>query len=182
MLENINNMERELSNVINHYWKIYSSYDTWQFWLILFMFIMPLVAFVYFIDRKKLFLVSFYGYTFHVFLSYLDAFMNRNNFWEYPYFMIPFLTSNIAIDAALIPVSYLLLYQFTLNKNKNFYAYGFVLSLFFAFIYAGTLQWLGLYRLSNGMNNFYLFFIDYGLALFAYWFTSIFLHFSKWKK
>lgn len=181
MLDNINKLEHELTTLIDQYWWTFSSFDTMQFWMAVATFVLPLLAFYLFVDWKKLFLVCFYGYTYHVLLSYLDAFMNRHNYWEYVYFMIPFLTSNIAIDASLLPVSYLLLYQYTLNKNKNFYLYGLVVSLFFAFIYAGTLQWLGFYRLTNGMNNFYLFLIDYGLALLAYWFTSIFLYLSKRK-
>jgi len=179
MLDNINNLENELTNAINEYWKTFSSFDTWQFWLALLMLILPLIVLYFFVDRKKLFLVCFYGYTYHVLLSYLDAFMNRHNFWEYPHFLFPFLTSNIAIDASLIPISYLLLYQYIINNNKNFYVYSLILSLLFAFVFAGSFQWLGLYKLTNGMNNFYLFLVDYGLSLLSYWLTSIFIYFSK---
>lgn len=174
LLEKINSVETELAQIIQKYWMSFTSFDTWQFWVCLITFVAPLVVFYFFVDRKKIFLVSFYGYTYHVFLSYLDIFMNRHNFWEYPYFLFPFLSSNIAIDASLLPVSYLLLYQYTLNHKKNFYLYGFLLSLFYAFIYAGILQKLNMFNLTNGMNNVYLFFVDYGLALFAFWLTSFF--------
>ncbi|MBP3952379.1 hypothetical protein [Bacillus suaedae] len=179
MLTNINNLEDDLTKAINQYWKAFSSFDTWQFWLACLMLVLPLIAFYFFVDRKKLFIICFFGYTYHVFLSYFDAFMNRHNFWEYPYFLFPFLTSNIAIDAALLPVSYLLLYQYVINNNKNFYLYSLLLSLLFAFAFAGALQLLGLFRLTNGMNNFYLLLVDYGLALLSYWLTSIFIFFSK---
>lgn len=179
MLNKINELELDLTHAIRDYWTTYSSFDTWQFWASLMTFIAPLIVFLLLVDRKKLFLVSFYGYSVHMLLSYLDAFMNRNNFWEYPYFMLPFLSSNLAIDASLIPVAYLLLYQYTINHHKNFYLYSFLLSIFFAFVYAGTLQWLGMFRLTNGMNNFYLFLVDYGLALVAYWLTSFFLFLQR---
>lgn len=181
-LENINKLESNLTNAISDYWKAFSSFDTWQFWLALLMFILPLIVFCFLVDRKKIFIICFYGYTFHMLLSYLDAFMNRHNFWEYPHFLFPFLTSNIAIDASLIPVAYLLLYQYVINNNKNFYVYSLVASLFFAFIFAGTFQSFGLYKLTNGMNNFYLFLVDYGLALISYWLTSIFIYFSNQEK
>jgi hypothetical protein len=43
-----------------------------------------------------------------------------------------------------------------------------MLSIIFAFLFAGMLQWLGMFRLTNGMNNFYLLLVDYGLALIAF--------------
>jgi hypothetical protein len=182
LLNKINQLESQLSLAIQQYWREYSSFETWQFWFCALTLVIPFVAYYFLIDRKKIFVISFFGYTYHVFLSYVDAFMSRHNFWEYPYFLFPFLSSNIAIDASLIPVSYLLVYQYTVNKNKNFYLYGFILSFIFAFLFAGMLQWLGMFRLTNGMNNFYLFLVDYGLALIAFWLTSLFCYLHKKQK
>src|SRR5699024_6153519 len=75
-------------------------------------------------DKSKALLLGFFGLNYHVWFSYTNSIGVGLGLWEYPYHVIPFLPS-FSLDAALVPVCFMLLYQWTLNHNKNIYLYWF---------------------------------------------------------
>jgi hypothetical protein len=91
--------------------------------------LLPLVVTFFVIDRKKIFQIAFYGYTFHAMLFYLDIFLTRNNFWNHPYHLIPYVPVSIPVDGVLVPVIFMLAYQFSLNHHKNLYLVVFITAM-----------------------------------------------------
>ena len=69
MLETIRKAEIAQTERWIHYWQEYSNLHTWQFWVVVAMFVLPLVILFLFIDRKRVFHLGFYGYSVHVFFA-----------------------------------------------------------------------------------------------------------------
>lgn len=174
--EQIHKLHEKLSHATTAYWVTYSNLNTWQFWLLLFFIILPLVALYFFIDRKKVFLIGFFGLNIHVWFHYSDAITTINGFVDYPYKVVPFLSSSVALDAALVPVTAMLLYQWTLNKNKNYYLYATAYSFFASFLFKPALVTFNLMKLYNGMNFFYLFLNYLLIFIISKWITNFFMY------
>ncbi len=128
-----NEMQSEVMKLQEEYWMKYTNIDSWQFWLMVVMLIVPLIVLYFKIDKDKYkyFLVLFYGFNIHVWFAYIDSFGVRRGFWEYPHSLTPYFPFSMALDGSLIPVSFMLIYQLSLNQKKNFYLYSTVLSFYF---------------------------------------------------
>src|SRR5699024_12073961 len=118
LLKVIRSISRELSQYQIEYWHLYSCVGMWQFWVELLMIIIPLIILFFSIDKSKALLLVFFGLNYHVWFSYTNSIGVGLGLWEYPYHVIPFLPS-FSLDAVLVPVCFILLYQCTLNHNKN---------------------------------------------------------------
>ncbi|MFS0634283.1 hypothetical protein AB1K84_00135 [Mesobacillus foraminis] len=179
MIETIRKAEIEQSHRWIEYWQHYSHYFTWQFWAVLAMFVLPLIVIILFIDRKKAFHLGFYGYSVHVFFAYTDVFGTYNGVWIYPYKFQPYIPSNLTLDSSLVPVCYMLLYQYILNNRKNYYLWMIGLSLGFAYIVKPLMVGLGLFHFGE-KENFFLLFLGYvTVGLIAKWLTDLFKFLQK---
>jgi hypothetical protein len=139
-----------------NYWQDYSSLNHWQFWVALALLVIPLILLLLFMDKRKSLLLGFYGYNVHVFFTYIDTIGANNDYWFYPYKVFPILPSSFSLDASLIPVCYMFVYQWTLNRNKNYYIYMIGLSVFFALIFKPILEALRMFQIERGANFFHL--------------------------
>ncbi|MUK88648.1 hypothetical protein GMD78_09620 [Ornithinibacillus sp. L9] len=177
-LEKLRFLTEELTRLQNEYWWSYSGFGTWQLWAIVLLIIIPLIILFVVIDRRKILLIGFFGLSYHVWFHYLNATGIRFGLWEYPYQLLPFLPSFV-LDAALIPICYMLVYQWTLNYNKNIYLYAGILSAIFAFLMKPILVNLEFFIKVDAINYFYIFLIYYGIFLVAKGITSLFLHLQQ---
>jgi undecaprenyl pyrophosphate phosphatase UppP len=107
--------------------------------------------------------------------GYIDLALGRNGYFVHTYFLTPVLPIATNITASVLPVGFLLLYQYCTNHNKNFYLSTLLLSAIFAFGFAGIERFLGLVEFRKGMNHFYLYLIDLGIVFITYWFTKLIL-------
>lgn len=179
MIETIRKAEIKESHRWTEYWQDYSHFFTWQFWVVLAMFVLPLIMVVLFIDRKKAFHIGFYGYSVHVFFAYTDVIGTSNGLWIYPYKLLPYFPSNLTLDASFVPVCYMLLYQYILNNRKNYYLWMIGLSLGFAYILKPLMVGLGLFHF-GGKENFFMLFLGYvTVGLIAKWLTDFFVFLQK---
>lgn len=164
------------------YWETYSHFFTWQFWVVLAMFIIPLVLVILFIDRRKIFQIGFYGYSVHVFFTYTDLIGTHHGQWIYPYKLHPFIPSSLTLDASLVPVIYMMLYQYTFNKGKNYYIWITVLCLTLAFIFKPLMVGIGLFHFRK-KENFFILFVGYAVvALISKWITDLFIYLKRTSK
>ena len=100
----------------------------------------------------------------------------RAGYVYYPYQVIPIMPVNFALDASLVPVTFMLVYQWCINNNKNVLLYGVLTSAFFSFVFKPLMAAFNLIKLGNGMNYFYLF-LNYLLILFlAMILTKVFIY------
>jgi hypothetical protein len=173
--EQIYEKKAELSSVYDSYWSRYSDFGSWQFWLIVASLLAPLILLFFTVDRKRLFEVFFFGYTVHVLWAYIDIALGRRGIFVHKYFLTPVLPNATNMTASVLPVGYLLVYQYCTNHKKNFYLYTLILSAVFAFGFATLESYIGLAEFRKGMNQFYLFIIDLIIVFPAYWFTRVLL-------
>jgi hypothetical protein len=177
--EKLNQMTEDFTHSQIDFWQKYSNLNSWQFWFLVCLLAVSLISLYLFIDRRKALLLGFFGINVHVWFTKFDEIAIDNGLWNYPYKLIPFLTASFALGAAFIPVVFMLVYQWTLKYNKNFYLYATVLCLFLALIWKPTLSTLGLFRISNGINYIYLFLGYFTVMLVSKWITNLFVHFQK---
>jgi hypothetical protein len=178
-LERLLNNQKELADNWIEYWLAYSSIGTWQFWVNVAFIIIPLIVLYFTIDRRRAFHLGFYGYSAHVLSTYIDGFATRHGFWEYPFKAIPILPISFGLDTSLIPVVYMLVYQWTLNHKKNYYIYALLVSILFAFVFKPILSALNLFTLENGANYFHLLLLYLSGALLSKWATNLFRYFEQ---
>ncbi|AFC28486.1 hypothetical protein PM3016_1563 [Paenibacillus mucilaginosus 3016] len=155
------------------YWLIYSNINTWQFWTILAMLIVPLALLYKFIDRTMIYKIAFFGFATHVLFAYTDAFGIRYGLWGYPYQVLPFLPS-VSLDASLIPIAIMFVFQWTLKRRKNFHLYAFLTALAFGFGFKPLLVLSGLFEKYKWVNYIIIFLIYLVLFEGAYLLTSLF--------
>src|SRR5699024_3640295 len=117
LLKVIRSISTELSQYQIEYWHLYSYVGMWQFWVEVLMIIIPLIILFFSIDKSKALHLGFFGLNYHVWFSYTNSIGVGLGLWEYPYHVIPFLPS-FSLDAALVHVFFMLIYQWTLNHNK----------------------------------------------------------------
>lgn len=161
------------------YWARFSNLDTWQFWVNVVFLILPLIVIWFSIDKKRALLLGFYGFNVHVWFTYIDSLGVNFGTWGYPFKAIPLFPVSFALDVSLIPVVYMLVYQWTLNHRKNYYLYLTITSAFFAFIFKPILVWSGLFILLKGFNYFHLFLGYLVIMLVSKWISNIFVHFQR---
>lgn len=166
------------SNAID-YWKSYSDYSHWQFWVCVAMLIVPLIVLFIFIWREKALLMGFYGYNVHMLSTYMDSFGTNKAYWNYPYKLQPILASSFSLDASLIPVCYILTYQWTMKRRKNYYIYIFLLSLLFAFVFKPVLAFFDFFQLDSGATYFHLFLCYLSVGVVSKWITNLFIYLQK---
>jgi hypothetical protein len=133
-LSHLDKLQKELTDGCIKYWYQYSSFNDWHFWFLVVLSILPLVTLFFLIDRKSLFSLGFFGFAVHILHSYVDIAAVQFGKWVYPHKLIPFYPISFALDASLIPVTFMLVYQWTINRKKNFYLYATIPAFFFAFI------------------------------------------------
>ncbi|MFB9326081.1 CBO0543 family protein [Paenibacillus aurantiacus] len=129
------------------YWEKYSGLGTWQFWAVLAILVIPLIVLALAMDRTKAFRLGFYGFAIHIIAFYSDLYATTHKLWEYPFRATPFPSMSFSTEASLIPVAYMLVYQWTINRRKNYYLYLLFLSAGFTFVVkpllgAADLFWL----------------------------------------
>ncbi|RFU60989.1 hypothetical protein D0466_19900 [Peribacillus glennii] len=174
-------MQEEVTHLQEEYWFLHSNIDSWQFWVMLLMLVIPLIVLYFAIDKRKdkLFLILFYGFNIHVWFTYIDSIGVRHGYWTYPYYLTPYFPFSFSLDSSLIPVAFLLVYQWTLNYNKNFYLYSIGLSIIIAFGLKPLLDSANLFELNKGMNYFYLFLLYCFIFILSKLIIEIFLKIQK---
>ncbi|WP_223699935.1 CBO0543 family protein [Sutcliffiella deserti] len=161
------------------YWWQYSSFNTWQFWVNVLMLVVPLVILWFKLDRSKAFHLGFYGFTVHIIFTYFDSGLIRFGLISYPYQAIPFIPVNFGLDVSLIPVLFMLVYQWTLNQRKNYYLSFLLLTAFLAFVFKPILYSFDLILWHKWANPFYLFLFYIVIFTLSKWLTNLFLHFER---
>lgn len=158
-----------------HYWHEFSAFDTWQFWFHVVIFLAPLVILFFTIDWKRALQLGFFGFNVHVWFGYFDAFGTSQALWTYPYKMIPFIPNSAGLDASLVPVSFILVYQWTIHKKKNYYLYTLILSLVLSFILKPILVMHHLFKFNSWVNYFHLFLTYIVILVLSKVITDLFL-------
>ena len=178
LLNQIYEQKNELNALLSSFWNQYSNFETWQFWVLLATIILPLILLYFTVDRKRIFELFFYGYTVHIFWTYIDIVLERYNLFNHTYLLLPAFPFAVNITTSLLPVGFLLVYQYCTNHQKNFYLYTLILSAIYSLL-AILENHIGFSEYNKGMNVFYIFLIDLGITYLSYWFTRTVKHYMQ---
>ncbi|MBT2709876.1 hypothetical protein [Bacillus sp. ISL-47] len=118
--DNIVKMGKEGQKALNEYWLDYFLYTSFEYWLMVSLLVVPLIILFFQIDKSKIFFMGFYGYSIHVLFGYIDLYAKNLGFLHYPIPIIPMIPG-LSLDSSFIPVTFMLVYQWTLNHKKNYY-------------------------------------------------------------
>ena len=168
----------ETQHLISQFWSQYSNINTWYFWFVLLSMIISFVILYFAIDKKRIFEISFYGYSVHVIWTKVDDALASHNFLVHPHSITSFIPNGANMTTVILPIAFMLLYQYCTNHGKNFYLWAIVLSIIFSFGFTSLESAVGLLKMHNGMSKFYVFLIDIAIAFIAYWMTLLF----RWVK
>ena len=120
----------------------------WQWWISLALAVIPLYIWWKLLDKKRIFEICVYGLLVNIFASYLDVVGSEFVWWDYPIRLIPNLPRLLPIDFTVIPVVYMLVYQY-FPKWKSFIIVNFIVSAIFSFAMEPLMIWMNLYKLET---------------------------------
>jgi hypothetical protein len=167
-------MVKEARKALVDYWTDYSLYASFEYWMVVALFVAPLILLFFKIDKNKIFHIGFYGYSVHMIAFYIDTIVREMGYRGHPFPLIPVLPG-FGIDSSIIPVTFMLVYQWTLNHNKNYYIYSGIAALCFAFLMNPIFVSMDIYRM-YGKTNYLHVFLGYVLVLVgAKLITNVFL-------
>jgi hypothetical protein len=138
---------------------------TYQWWLLVALTIIPFIIWWKIVDRRRFFEITTYGLLVALISGLLDAIGVEMNAWEYKYDLIPLLDVFIAYDIAILPVSYMLIYQYFLKWNSFVFAH-IIVAFLFAFVGEPLLMRLDIYQLIKWKHIY---------SVPGYFFLAIFL-------
>lgn len=122
---------------------------TLQWWLLIFMLIVPLIVLWKLIDRNRVGNVLLYGFIISLVSTSLDRIGVELMLWSYPYYILPVPHPLLdPINCALLPVTYTLIYQY-FPKWKEFLIVLIVSALITSFLLEPLFVKISLYVLIN---------------------------------
>ncbi|WP_332692076.1 CBO0543 family protein [Halalkalibacter lacteus] len=187
-IENINKLQTKVNQMTDEYWIQFSDLSTWQFWYHLAWVIIPLVVLYRYISRERFFEILFYGYTIHVIITYNDSYLVRYGYVDHPYMVISQFPFSFSVNAAILPVVYMLLYQYCTDREKNFYLWSLAVSAFVGLLWLEVHKQLNLFQINEKMNilqlrneflNFYIFLGNYLVSIIVLWITKLFIFIKR---
>ncbi|WP_079504617.1 hypothetical protein [Mesobacillus jeotgali] len=159
---------------LNQYWLDYSLYASVEYLMMVLFLVGPLILLFFKIDRTKIFRIAFFGYSIHMIFGYQDLFGRNMGYWNYPFPVIPVLPG-ISLDSSLIPVTFMLVYQWTINHKKNYYLYAILTAVILSFGFKPLLVGLGLFKMYEDVSYFHLFISYLSVLILAKLLTNLFV-------
>lgn len=168
-------VKEELGGMIKEHWQLYSNMGTGFFWINLATVTVPLIIWLVLVDRKRVFEIAFFGFFNHVLWYMVDSFLTSNNYFNHPHSLSYMLPQGITVSAVLLPVFFMLIYQYCTNHKKNLWVYLGIGSFLFAYGFGSLMDAIDMVRLHKGMNLFYLSLINVAVVYTSYVMTLLFL-------
>lgn len=157
---------RELQRLSLEHW-LQDDLHKWTWWLNVVLTILPWIIWWKLVDRKRVFEILAYGLLLAMTSTLMDECGTQAVLWGYPDVMFPFIPRLFPVDYVLIPVIYMLVYQY-FSGWKSFIIASIIVAAVFAFIAEPAMECLGLYQ-QYTWKHIYSFPIYFVLAVFWKW-------------
>lgn len=136
----------------NLHWLKYELF-TFQFWLLVAMLILPWFIWWKLVDKKRFLEITIYGLIVVTFATFLDEVGCQLNLWEYRYDLEPLFPRLIPMNFTMLPVGYMLIYQY-FRKWKTFIAANIAAAALFSFVGEPVFVLLDIYELLKWKHVF----------------------------
>jgi len=119
---------------------------TWQWWLLIALFVLPWIVWWHLVDRKRLTEICLFGMFVLATASWMDELGTELMLWYYPYKIIPYYPQLVPINYTVLPITFMLIYQYT----STWYSYVMtmtVMAAVFSWVAEPALKFMGIYTL-----------------------------------
>lgn len=143
--EQIAEMVKQLTQARIENW-LGEAFGHWRWWFLVVVFVLPWVIAYIFVDRKQLRDMALFSLIVMVFSITMDELGFALSMWNYPVEVIPTFPRLSSIDYAVLPVTYMLTYQYCPTWRSFFWGL-IAVSTVYSFIIEPILVWMGIYVL-----------------------------------
>lgn len=119
---------------------------TWQWWLLLALFVAPWIVWGILVDKKRFTVIILLGMFVLATVSWMDDLGTDLTLWYYPYKLLPVYPQLVPINYAVLPVIYMLVYQY-FPLWPSYIKAIIIMALIFAFVAEPALDYLGMYKM-----------------------------------
>ncbi|GAA0593423.1 hypothetical protein GCM10009001_06990 [Virgibacillus siamensis] len=119
---------------------------SFQWWFLLIIFILVWAVWMIVSDKRRLNTILLAGFFPTVMATIMDEIGLLLHLWSYSYHLLPFTVESYSINFSIIPVGYMLLYQYA-RKWKTFLIILAVLTAFAVIVAEPVFEFLGIYNL-----------------------------------
>jgi len=137
---------QNIAIAMQHQHWLHKELFTFQFWLILFMLLVPWILWWKLVDKRRLVEILLYGSLVQTVVTVIDEVGCQLNLWEYPFDIEPLFPRFIPANLTVLPIVFMLLYQF-IPRWKPYVIMSTLLASVFSFLMEPLLSWLGIYKL-----------------------------------
>ncbi|GBF33578.1 hypothetical protein DCCM_2681 [Desulfocucumis palustris] len=159
-------VQKRADEILRQGWKK-ETFLTWEWWLLVALTIFPWLIWWKLVDRRRIFEILTYGIMIMIISEFFDGIGVEFDLWEYHQRLIPLFDILIVYDFSVIPVIYMLVYQF-FNTWKSFAVASIIVAGIFAFISEPALMAMGFYEVFN-WRHVYSFPIYFSMAMSMRW-------------
>ncbi|PLR82514.1 hypothetical protein CVD25_14310 [Bacillus canaveralius] len=172
---------QEYQDVIDAMGKVYfADYSLFEphWWFLLAATFIPWIVWWKIVDRGRLLEILLHGLLWSSIASLLDELGSTFGFWEYPKGLVPIKHTLISADIGVIPVAYMIIYQFFPNNWPFFFA-NLGLAFVFSFIIEPIFMHYDLLKLNIGWSHFTSLIVFSVLGLSIRWLTRLIIKKAK---
>ncbi len=126
---------------------------SFQWWLLMAIFIVPWFIWWKFVDRKRLKEILLYGFFVLTVVTFIDEVGCQLNLWEYQYDIEPLFPRLIPVNFTALPIIFMFIYQY-FSEWKPFIIASVLMSAVLSFIAENILEWVGIYVLFKWENYY----------------------------
>ena len=154
----------KLNEMTRDYW-IHNFVFSFKWWILLFLTIVPWFIWWKIVDKSRLTEISLYGFFIISVSTILDVIGWNYSLWYYPNNLLGICTPLIPIDYTLLPILYMLAYQY-FPSWKSFSIVLLILSFTFAFVWEPLAEMMNFYKPLK-WNHVYSFFGFFLMGVFS---------------
>lgn len=140
---------------------------SWRWWTLVILLIAPWFAWLKLANKRQFNELTLFGLIVMVFTITLDELGFMLSFWDYPVDLIPILPRLSSVDYTVVPIVYMLTYQYFSTWKSFFWALT-VVSIVFSFLVEPIIVYLEFYVLIKWLY-WYSFIIYIIMGLVARW-------------
>ncbi|MFD1739579.1 CBO0543 family protein [Bacillus salitolerans] len=140
---------REILNKLEHAYWSENVLFSWQWWFLLFSTIIPWVIWWILVDKTRFFEIMTFGFWWLVIATILDVLGVSLSIWAYPLKLTHLMPPLVPADMAVIPVTYMLLYQYS-RRWTNFIILSVIVAAVFSYVIEPFFEHFHMLRFLNG--------------------------------
>jgi len=169
-IEQIAEMLKQLTHARIENW-LGADLGTWRWWALLVLLIVPWFVWYKVVDKNRLPELILFGLIVMVFTITLDEVGYNMTLWSYPFDVIPIFPRLSSVDYTVVPIIFMLKYQY-FSTWKSFFRALVAVAFVFAFVVEPIIVKLGFYVLIK-WKYWFSFLIYIPMGLLSKWITRI---------